>query len=529
MAKAGAKRGGARGPRKRSLENPNVPLNITDPDEDTFAALGGTRTAAGVRVTQTKALGYPAVWRAVSLISGDVAKLSLLTYRNAGADGKEVAKDHPAYRLLKYKANPGLLSFHLKQVLQLHALIRGNGYAFIDRTAGGIPVGLFVMDPERITPARVGNETFYEYKGADGKSSVVPGADVLHIKGLGYDGLQGYSALDILRDSIGAAIAARDYGARNFKNNARPGGIITHPGALKPQAVTNMRESWERIHKGVDNAHRIAILQEGCTFTPLAATARDAQLLESREFDSREIANIFGVPAHKLGDPSKVAYNSLGEENQSYYNDTLSHWLNLWSAECSDKLLAESEKAAESHTIDFDYREVQRANLASLTTYATAAIQGGWQSVDEVRALFGDNPAPDGLGKWAKPEPAPAPMPAPPARSTDGLRAVVMDTARRMAKRITSQAARQGFFDYGDCERIAAEHDKVIRDAFAPVRQLCADFGVALDDEENSERFRRCVAALVNGAGRERAGMAADAIIETAAGETADRLLGAAA
>jgi hypothetical protein len=98
-----------------------------------------------------------------------------------------------------------------------------------------------------------------------------------------------------------------------------------------------------------------------------------------------------------------------------------------------------------------------------------------------------------------------------------------------MAKRITSQAARQGFFDYGDCERIAAEHDKVIRDAFAPVRQLCADFGVALDDEENSERFRRCVAALVNGAGRERAGMAADAIIETAAGETADRLLGAAA
>jgi HK97 family phage portal protein len=315
------------------------------------------------------------------------------------------------------------LAYHLKQILTFHALFKGNGYGFIDRK-GPRPDDITILDPDRVEPVRVDGEVWYLYGPPDqmqrarkrGLTSADPkklrklaSADVLHISGLGYDGLKGYSVLDILRESIGAAVAARDHSARYFRNSARPGGIINYPGSLKPAARQNMRESWERIHKGIDNSHKIAILEEGATFTPYSSNARDAQLLESREFDAREVANIFGVPTHKLGDPSKVAYNSLEQENQSYYDDTLSRWLRLWSDECSDKLLSDAEKASESHCIDFDYQELARANLASQTAYASAALQYGWESKDEIRAMFGKNPIPDGSGGEFK-APAPAPV-----------------------------------------------------------------------------------------------------------------------
>jgi HK97 family phage portal protein len=182
-----------------------------------------------------------------------------------------------------------------------------------------------------------------------------------------------------------------------------------------------MRESWERIHKGIDNAHKVAILQEGTTYTGFAANASDAQLLENREFDAREVANIFGVPTHKLGDPSKVAYNSLEQENQSYYDDTLSRWLRLWADECGDKLLSDREKLAESHCIDFDYQELARADLAAQTAYASAALQYGWENIDGIRAMFGKNPIADGSGQAYKAA-APAAPAVPAAPTTNGKR-----------------------------------------------------------------------------------------------------------
>jgi HK97 family phage portal protein len=531
MARGGKNRG-KRKPARRSLENPSVPINVAVWNEDAATVLGAAPTGSGVRVTEKRALGYPAVWRAASLISGDIAKLSLVVYQTAG-EGRAADPQHPAYWLCRHKANDHLLAFHFRRVVQLHALLRGNGYAYIHRDGGGKPLGMYLLDSNSVEPFRRNGRVYYEYEPEPGaKTEILPAADVFHIHGLGDDGLQGYPALQILRESIGSALAARDYGARNFKNSARPGGVIEHPAKLSPQAIDNMRNSWERLHKGPENAHKIAIMQEGAKFTPVGGSAREAQLLENREFDSREVANIFGVPAHKLGDPSKVAYNSLGEENQSYFDDTLSHWMGQWSAEASDKLLAEGEKRAESHVIDFDYRQVKRANLASLTAYATAAC-GKWASVDETRDLFGDNPLPAGMGKWQKPaapEPAPAPPPEPPAdppaRSLAGLRAVVMDTARRMAKRITSHAARLGAKWSPD---LAAEHDPVVREAFAPMLLAVGDAGLASSPDFGGweSNFRAAVAAAVAEVGPDRVGMAEGEIIDRLAAGLADRIFGA--
>jgi HK97 family phage portal protein len=517
---------------RRSLENPNTPLNVAYPDDDTLEAFGATRSQSGVRVGRKRALGYPAIWRAVSLITGDVAKLPLLTYKVDG-ENRTVDRSHYSYRLLRYKANEFLLAFHLKQILTGHALCQGNGYAYIDR-AGSRPSELLILDPDRVEVVRVAGEVWYVYGDGKEAKNKIPAADILHIKGLGYDGLIGYPVLRILAESVGAAIAARDFSSRYFQNNARPGGVIEHPGKLKPEARQNLRDSWERLHRGFNNAHKVAILEEGTKYTPFTGNARESQLLESREFDAREIANIFGVPTHKLGDPSKVAYNSLGEENQSYLDDTLSRWLQLWSDECSDKLLSEKEKAAESHRIDFDYQILKRANLAAQTTYGTAAINGGWESPDEIRALFGKNPIPGKVGdayKAVNPAPAPAPGgdPPAPARSTAGLRAVVADVARRMAGRIANHAIRSA--DKGAkvdqwAADLEAEHGAIVREAFGPALAACRDFGVAGGAggvEELAGPFLAKMAECARLSWPTRAG-AADAIVRAACDWVAGQL-----
>lgn len=480
---------------RSSLENPNVPLNLQS--DEAFEAFGGSKSVSGVRVSRSKALGYPAVWRAVSLISGDVGKLPLLVYKQTGKN-KQPDPKHPVYRLLLRKPNDAMTAFVFKQTLMLHVLTHGNGYAYIDRDGAGRATQLLLLDPDSCEPIRVNEQLWYLYTlPHGGETRKLPAEEVLHFKGLGFDGLRGLPVLKLARDALGAAIAARDHSARYFSNGARPGGVLEHPGKLTDQARKNMRESWDRVHRGLENAHKVAILEEGTKYNGFASNARDAQLLETREFDAREVANIFGVPTHKLGDPSKVAYNSLGEENQSYYDDTLSRWLKAISEECHDKLLSEQEKAKESHCVDFDYQEIQRANLPAQVDFADRLFRAGIINQDEARAIFSYNPAPDSKGQQffvpntlvpieeageavtdaEKTKPV---KEEPPARKAipAGLRAVVADVAGRMARRLVThgeKAVRTGL-DAWLVDGIRG-HRGTVAEAFAPVVLAARDFG----------------------------------------------------
>jgi HK97 family phage portal protein len=600
----------------RSLENPNTPLTLDDPD-GFREAFGQSKSASGVRVTMRRALGYPAVWRGVRIVSGDVAKLSLLPYRKDGKN-REVDTKHPVYWMLAHQPNPYCTPFVLKQTLQMHALLRGNGYAYIDRE-GGKPTRLLILDPLKVEPIRAKGEMWYVYApdgvwdDLDGLR-LIPAADILHIRGLGYDGLKGYDVVSLLSDSFGAAIAARDHSARYFANSARPGGLIKHPGKLSDPARKNIRESWERIHKGLDNSHKVAILEEGAEFVGFVSNARDAQLLETRQFDAIEVANILGVPSHKLGDNSKVAYNSLGEENQSYHDDTLSHWLQLWAEEGSAKLLTEQERRSESHCIGWDYNDLSRANPAELREYAKAAGAGAaWADENEIRGLFGLNartkPAPEngavadptggegatGGGDAAtkaagagdvqatalngaqiaslvavvdklvadqypadgaeamiqaafpvmdralisqfisaigshtppEPEPEPAPVPAPAAPDvSEGVRAILIDAARRMVRRFVSHAHRgAGRADFGEwVGTLPGEHTRIAAEAFGPALVLCRSVGLAGDwtaDALAADLFGSCVEAF------RRGGVAAaDELADTMPADFARLLIG---
>lgn len=379
-----------------SAENPAVPLS-----QALFDEADGGPTSAGVRVTRKRALGYSAVWRAVNLIAGDVGRLPVFVLRRDGA-GKLLDKQHPAYRLLRRKPNPFMTAFTFRQTLQAHALTEGNGYAYVVRDAGGRPVELMLLDPDRTSPVKVGGELWYVTHLPAGNNRFemvrLPATDVIHVRGLGFDGLCGYPVLKLLRDTLGKAVAARDYGARYFRNSARPTVVIEVPAGMKDTAVENLRRSWERLHQGINNAHRTGILRDGAKLSTVAATAKDAQLIENLEFDAREIANVFGVPAHKVGDPTKAAYNSLESENQSYHDDTLDRWLITHEEEYADKLLSEDEKANDTHTIEFARQELLRTNLSARGNYYSQAVMGGWLSRDEVRGFENLNPIPGGKG-----------------------------------------------------------------------------------------------------------------------------------
>jgi len=327
-----------------------------------------------------------------------VGKIPLITYRMQGKNREHDTK-HPAYRLLATKPNRNTTAYYFKQTLMGHVLTSGNGYAFIDRDRAGVPLELLVLDPRNVRCVKMNGQNWYIYEPGNQDPRRLPAEDVLHWKGLGFDGIQGYAVLDYMSDSMGLAVGARDYSARYFKNNTNPGGVLEHPGKLTDVGRRNMRESWERIHKGLDNVHKIAILEEGVAYKAFQSNARDAQLLESRQFDAREIANIFGVPSHKLGDSSKVAYNSLGEENQSYLNDTLSSWFAMISQECTDKLLSEAEKATGTHCVDFDYSAIQRANPEAQMNYAKSGFSGGIMTKNEARATLGLNATADDSGE----------------------------------------------------------------------------------------------------------------------------------
>jgi HK97 family phage portal protein len=387
----------------RSLENPSISLQ--DPSAwDDFS--GGGPSDSGVRVNERTALTYDAVWRAINLISRDVGKLPTMVYKRDGK-GKSRDTDHPAFRLLRWKPNEYMGAFTFKQTLMAHVLLRGNGYAYIFRNADGTPQSLLPLMPDRTYPVRENSRLWYvttvslssgQGQPIQTEQRKLVAEDVLHFRGLGHDGLSGYDVISYARDSIGLGLAARKFGALVFANGAEPALILEHPNRLSAQASKNLRESWGKMHRGIDKSHTVAILEEGMTAKPYSFSAKQAQLLEAREFSLLEVANWFHLPPHKVGHTARTSFSSLEQEQASYLSESLDPWLIGIEEEFIDKLLTEDQKQADTHTVEFLRQALLRSDLTARTSYYVSAIQNSWMSPDEVRALENMNPREDGKG-----------------------------------------------------------------------------------------------------------------------------------
>ena len=284
-----------------------------------------------------------------------------------------------------------MTSFVFRETLMTHLLLWGNAYAQLIRNGKGEVIALYPLMPNRMTVDRDNKgRLYYQYwRGKDeAKLSrdnivILQPSDVLHIPGLGFDGLVGYSPIAMAKNAVGMAIACEEYGAKFFANGATPGGILEHPGIVKDPA--RVRESWNAVYQGSGNAHRIAVLEEGMKYTPIGISPEQAQFLETRKFQINEIARIFRVPPHMVGDLEKSSFSNIEQQSLEFVKYTLEPWLVRWEQAMVRSLLSKTEK--EQYFIKFNVDGLLRGDYESrMNGYATAR-QNGWMSANDIRQL----------------------------------------------------------------------------------------------------------------------------------------------
>ena len=341
-------------------------------------------TTSGKAVNERTAMQTSAVYACVRILSESIAGLPLHVYRLKADGSKERTADHPLAQLLHNEPNREMTSFVFRETLMAHLLLWGNAYAQIIRDGHGYPVALYPLLPDRMTVDRdPGGELVYTYQSDKGQVKLRR-ESVLHIPGLGFDGLIGYSPIAMAKNAVGLAIATEDYGAAFFANGANPGGVLEHPGVIKPDQVERLRESWQSQFGGT-NAHKVAVLEDGLKFHQMSIPPEEAQFLETRKFQINEIARIFRVPPHMVGDLEKSSFSNIEQMSLEFVKYTLGPWVIRWEQSLTQALLLPGEKAALS--IRFNLDGLLRGDYQSRMQGYSVGIQNGFYSVNDVRAL----------------------------------------------------------------------------------------------------------------------------------------------
>ena len=356
-----------------------------------FSFLFGS-TTSGKTVNERTAMQTTAVYACVRILSEAIAGLPLHVYQYRLDGSKERIPMHPLYHLLHDEPNPEMTSFVFRETLMSHLLLWGNAYAQIVRNGRGQVVALYPLLPNNMEVNRAGNgELIYTYRRDPEESRLNPDYgietlrrdEVLHIPGLGFDGLIGYSPISMAKNAIGMSLATEEYGASFFANGANPGGVLEHPGVIKD--IQRVKDSWNSAYQGSSNAHRVAVLEEGMKFQAIGIPPEQAQFLETRKFQINEIARIFRVPPHMVGDLEKSSFSNIEQQSLEFVKYTLDPWVVRWEQSLQQALILPSEKA--SLFIKFNLDGLLRGDYQSrMTGYATGR-QNGWMSTNDIREL----------------------------------------------------------------------------------------------------------------------------------------------
>ena len=309
------------------------------------------RTTSGKPVNERTAMQTTAVYACVRILAEAVASLPLHVYEYQDDGGKKLVHDHPLYYLLHDEPNPEMTSFVFRETLMSHLLIWGNAYAQIIRDGAGRVLGLYPLLPDKMDVQRDdrGN-IYYVYSRNSDENPMfkeygdirLKAEDVLHIPGLGFDGLIGYSPIAMAKNAVGMTLACEEYGASFFANGANPGGVLEHPGVLKDPS--KVRESWNSVYRGVNNAHKIAVLEEGMKYQQIGIPPEEAQFLETRKFQINEIARLYRIPPHMVGDLDKSSFSNIEQQSLEFVKYTLDPWVIRWEQSLQRSLLLPGEK-----------------------------------------------------------------------------------------------------------------------------------------------------------------------------------------
>lgn len=350
--------------------------------------LGGS--TSGKLVTERSAMQMTAVYACVRILSEAIAGLPLFVYQYRDDGGKEKALHHPLFRLLHDEPNPEMTSFIFRETLMAHMLLWGNAYAQIIRNRKGEVTGLYPLMPNRMKVDRDANgKLYYEYQklsddGAeikDGKVTLQP-RDVLHIPALGFDGLVGYSPIAMAKNAIGLSIAAEEYGAKFFADGGTPKGILKVPNLIKNR--DKVREDWQKGFYSSGGGN-VAILEIGADYKAISINPQEAQFLETRKFQIDEIARIFRVPPHMVGDLEKSSFSNIEQQSLEFVKYTLDPWVCRWEQAMCRTLLTDKEKP--DMFIKFNIDGLLRGDYQSRMNGYAVARQNGWMSANDIREL----------------------------------------------------------------------------------------------------------------------------------------------
>lgn len=361
------------------------------------------RTTSGKPVNERTAMQTTAVYACVRILAEAVASLPLHVYEYQDDGGKKLVHEHPLYYLLHDEPNPEMTSFVFRETLMSHLLIWGNAYAQIIRDGTGRVLGLYPLLPDKMEVQRDdrGN-IYYVYSRNSDENPMfkeygnikLKAEDVLHIPGLGFDGLIGYSPIAMAKNAVGMTLACEEYGASFFANGANPGGVLEHPGVLKDPS--KVRESWNSVYRGVNNAHKIAVLEEGMKYQQIGIPPEEAQFLETRKFQINEIARLYRIPPHMVGDLDKSSFSNIEQQSLEFVKYTLDPWVIRWEQSLQRSLLLPGEKG--KYFIKLNVDGLLRGDYQSRMNGYAVGRQNGWFSANDIREMENMNPIPDEEG-----------------------------------------------------------------------------------------------------------------------------------
>ncbi len=379
---------------------------LKDPKQFMVDWFGGRPSASGVAVSQTTALWNTAVYAAVRVLAESVAQLPLVVYERRAGGGRARVESHPLSHLLHTQPNAEMTSFDMRETMEAWLVTWGNGFAEVVRNKKLEVMEIVPLRPDRTRAVRENGVLSYEYRKPDGQVIPLrgPSADprklptrVFHLHGLGFDGVTGYTPVRMHANAIGLGMALEEYGARFFSNDARPGGILMHPGELSQPARDNLRDSFNTDHQGLDKSHKIAILEDGLKWETIGVKPEEAQFLQTRKYQTTEIARIYRIPPHLLQDLERSTNNNIEQQSLEFVIYTMMPWLVRWEQAIATQLFLPEERSR--FFAEFTVDGLLRGQLETrYKAYATAR-QNGWMNGDEIRQRENMNPLPDGQGQ----------------------------------------------------------------------------------------------------------------------------------
>lgn len=356
-------------------------FNTKNPSAQYVAVLGGSPTKAGMAVSEDSALALPTVYACIRVLAESVASLPLVLYRKQGRD-KMPAVDHPLYFLLHDQPNGVHTSFIWREIVQAHLAGWGNHFSLVNRRGRRVE-SLVPVHPLQIQVEMQGGEKRFRYTTNDGAGQKILGPDdVLHIQGISYDGIKGWSPIRLHREAIGWGLATQQFSSTFFGNGARVSGVLEHPGAV--QDPEKVRKEWEALYSG-DQQNRLAILQQGMKYQNISVSPDDAQFVQTRGLQVAEICRIFNVPPVLVQDFSRATWSNAEHADLAFVKHTLLPWLTRIETALDMSLLTDAERR--EYFFRFKVQGMLRGDNAGRAAFYHSGITDGWMTRNEARAL----------------------------------------------------------------------------------------------------------------------------------------------